>query len=83
MQSHFMTVLQFQDQLVRKTQLQLPLVLLNPMIVNLSSLNLTCTVHKILTVKGKGLMTLKLPWLQLVNLKDIVHLEILMYKIIS
>ena len=83
MQSHFMTSLQFQYQLVRKTQLQLPLCLLNPMVVNLSSLNLTCTVYKILTVKGKVLMTLNLPWLQLVKLKDIVHLEISMYKIIS
>ena len=40
-------------------------------------------MHKILTVKGKVLMTLKLPWLQLVNLKDIVHLEISKYKITS
>ena len=70
LQGHLMTVLQFQHWHVRKTQFQLPLVLLNLLMVNLSSLNLT--MHRILTVKRKVLMTLRLLWLQLVNQKDIL-----------
>ena len=72
MQSHFMPAPQFQGH-VRKPQLHLPLVFLNLMMINLRPMNLTMHKNLIMTVKRKVLMTSRLLWLQLVNLKDIVH----------